>query len=191
VKLGDILTRSRKGQAVPAPTTPLTFKVLGRDEQGVRTTTDARAVLAFVDDDERNEALRQAEKELRAEFPDGNVPLGLLSEERNYHVLAKGLRDEDDPRAPFADSVKQLRGALHHMEYERIVRAYEDFLEEEFPETPTPEQLDQLIEEAAKNSFGGLLTSYDLRTIRRALPFLVARFGRSPMLTSGAGTPAA
>jgi hypothetical protein len=149
MKLGDILTRSRRGDAMTAPTKPVTFKVLGRDADGVLTTAEAHVVLAFVDDQERAEALRAAEKALRADFPDGDAPPELLTEERTYQVLVRALRDEDDPRAPFAESVRQLRGALHHLEFSRLLKVYEQFVAEEFPEVVTPEQLDQLVDEAS------------------------------------------
>lgn len=190
MKLGNFLERSRKGQATPAPTRPVKFRVLSKDSNGERTIVEASAVLAFVDDEERREALIAAEKSLREEFPTGEIPSERLKEEYAYHVLARALRDEEDTAAQFATDVKQLRRALHSMDRVRIYDEYVAFIADEFPEDVDQDTLEKLVEEAEGKSLRALLSDYGYSQIRAALPSLAARYGTSQTGTSGGTGPA-
>jgi hypothetical protein len=187
VQLGDLM---RAGDGVfRAPTRPVAFKAIGRDGEGNRIVRDVAAVLEFVDEDDRETARIEAEKELRKSFPAGDPPADVLNDARAYRVLLLALRDADDPRKPFALSFPELRRSLHHLEARRIYLDYLDWCDLEFPSQIDDDQFDALVEEAKKKSFGDLLSSHDSLLIVRALPSLVARFGKSTTEQSGAGEP--
>jgi hypothetical protein len=188
MKLGEILRKS--GGAFRAPTKPVKFKVIGRDpSSGDQTVADAEAVLVFVDESEREEALIESEKYIRKKFPDGvMLSADRLTDSHTYHLLAKALRDADDPRQPFAaGGVSELRASLHRNEAQHVYSEYLRFVDEEFPEHVDDETFEELADAAAKKSLRDLLSSFDLSTIRRALPSLVARFSKSTTPTSSDG----
>jgi hypothetical protein len=139
-----------------------------------------KAVLAFVDEKRRDEAMDAAETAIRRVYSDGNAPAEKRSNEIAYQVLVRALRDADDPRVQFAESVEQLRSALVQRVATHLYGEYLDFVDDEFPEVITPEQFADLVEQAKKCSAPVLLTSIDYWTLRRALPGLVAHFAKSP-----------
>jgi len=182
MKLGDIL-----GAGFEAPHHKVTFKVIGKDRQGSQVVADASAVLAFVSEDDRKECWREADRETRKKYPDGDAPEAVTSDERCYHLLCRALRDEDDPRQPFAGNVGELRRALSANTFVELMRTYNEFCADEFPPHVDVDTFEKLAEEAKKKSLLDLLSQYDSWTILRALPSLVARFGKLKTETSGGG----
>lgn len=186
MKLGEIVT-GRAGSVFDAPTKSVKFKLIGSKANGDGLISEAEAVLAFVPEDQRTEARINAEKAMRKQFPDGNIPEDLLSDERVYHLLHKSLKDSDDHRQPFASSVDELKRFMHRRTILDLATAYEQFCADEFPEVVEDDVFEQLVAEAKKKSLGDLISSYEPEKILRALPSLVAAFGKSQPETSGDG----
>lgn len=190
MKIGDIFAGSGSSTGVyRAPTRQVKIKLIGDNEVAEQTVAETRAVLRFVPEDAAAETRVAAEKELREQFPDGNPPSDLVADARAFHLLQRALRDADDPRQPFAMSVKELRASLQRREALGLFASYTQFVTDEFPEHIDDDLFAELVDEAAKKSLSALLSSHDSSKILRALPSLVEHFGRSPTPTSGDGEP--
>lgn len=181
MKLHDFLTA--QGRSRPAPTRPVTFKVLGVDQRMQGLVAEAQAELAFVPESVRQEALRDAERVIRETYGEDSIPDDRREDERSYHVLHRALRDKDDVRQPFADSVKELKNALVLSEARRLWIAYQQFVEEEFPDIVDAETFERLVEESKKTSLPALLSSFGFDAVRRSMPGLLARLRTSPTPT--------
>lgn len=177
MKLSDFL--NAQGRARPAPTRPINFKVLGRDQRASVMVADASAELAFVPEGARQEALRDADKIVMDAYGSATVPTDRREDERAYHVLYRALRDKDDPRQPFADSISELKGALVLPEAQRLYNEYKQFEAEEFPDIVDAEMFERMVEEAKKNSLSDLLSSFGFDVVRRSMPGLISRLGKS------------
>lgn len=188
MKLGDLRTASLSGKALLAPTKRVTFKVLLHTQHGERTTTDASAILVFLDDEERDQALTAADKAVEARY-NGNPPRDAREQERQYHVLAAALRDEENTAATFAQDAAELKRALHAIDRDRVYEAYIDFLAEEYPVEIDEATWKALTEEAEKKSLRDLLMQFGSSLIRRVVLPLAGRYGAPPTPTSSAGAP--
>ncbi len=69
--------------------------------------------------------------------------------EQIYHLLFRALRDETDPRKPFARTVLELRKAITTKVAGRLYDAYNAWMEDEFPDTLSAEALRKMEDEAA------------------------------------------
>jgi hypothetical protein len=139
---------------------------------------DLLAVATDKAEHERDEAYRDADAAVR-KFYGGKSepPIDRIVAERNYHLLAKALRDADSPSDAFAASVMQLKSALVLDEAKRVFDEYEAWIAEEFPDSVDEETFKKLVEDAKKKSLNDLLTSYGFATIHRALGSLAAHSG--------------
>lgn len=179
MRLHDFLSQ---GRSRPAPTRPITFKIVGTDAQEMALVGEATAVLAFVSESQRHEAFRQIEADLAKEYhgaegaPD--VPTARHDDECMYAILRIALRDKDDPRQPFCNSVKELKQALVMSEAAEIWKAYKQFEAEEFPEWVDKDTFSKLVEDAKKNSLSALLSSFGSDVVRRSMPGLIARLAK-------------
>jgi hypothetical protein len=70
-----------------------------------------------------------------------------------------------------------------------LAMEYDRWCAEEFPERVDEDTFEALVEEAKKKSLGDLLSSRESSEILRALPSLVAHFGKSTIPPSGDGDP--
>jgi hypothetical protein len=181
MKLSDFL--NAQGRARPAPTRPIAFKVLGVDGQMNGRVGDASAELAFVPEAPRQEALRDAERAIRDHYGDQPIPEDRRDDEGKYHVLFRALRDRDDVRQPFADSVKELKNALVLPEASRLWREYNQFVDEEFPDLVDAETFEKLVEEAKNHFLGDLVCSFGFDVVRRSMFGLLARLKKLPTPT--------
>lgn len=152
MKLSDHLNAQVRAGTTPAPTHPVTFKALARGPRGDRYVVDTPAVLAFVDEDERETALDAAEAAVRHVYADGSAPAEKRRNAVAYEILVRALRDPNEPRAQLAGSVEELRKALVQPVATRLYADYIEFVEREFPATPTRQQFEELADEAEKNS---------------------------------------
>lgn len=176
MKLGDFLAAPA---AVPVSKRSVHFRVIGRHKgDGERVIVEAEAVFAFVSERERAEAYRDADKVLAEMWGVRPVPYDRTTEERNYHFLFRALRDSSPPHATFANTVVELQNALVLVEAQRVFEEYQRFVDEEFPDAITPEEMAGLVEAAKKNYLGALLISSESSLIRRAWPTLLAHFGK-------------
>jgi hypothetical protein len=181
MKLNDFLTA--QGRSRPAPTRPVNFKVLGVNGQMAGLVADAGAELAFVPEAARQEALRDANRAVAEAYVDQPVPEERRDDEGKYHVLFRALRDKDDVRQPFADSVKELKNALVLPEAARLWREYHQFVDEEFPDAVDADTFEKLVEEARRSFLSDLLSRFGFDAVRRSMPGLLARLKTSPTRT--------
>jgi len=190
MKLADILTKGlTSSSALLAPTKRVEFRVMGHTKQGERTFLDASAILVFLDDQEREAALREAGKVARLRNGGADPSHGEMVEERTYQLLALALRDEDNTAAVFTRDATTLRKALHALEATRVWETYEAFLAEEYPSELDEETWKRLVDDAEKKYLRDLLLQYGSSAIRRVVPFLAGRCGAPLTVTSGAGAP--
>ena len=177
MKLRDLL--SSAGSRL-APTRPIRWKAIGYNERHERVMADVSAVFAFVDERQRQEALRDAAKALAKDYGSEPVPPSRRTDEESYHLLNRALRDADDPRSPFAESVEELKQALVFEATREVMSEYDRFCVEEFPPEVSEEEFKELVAEARTSFLSDLLSSSRSLQIRRAWPSLVAHFGASP-----------
>lgn len=176
MKLGDFL--SQAGSSTPAPTKPVKFKILGRGPMGEQLVCDAEASLVFVDEHQRQEAIRDSHKAQRALYGADPVPPDRLDDEISYQFLLRALRTVEDPRVAFAASVRELRNALTLRTAGELMQTYNAFAAEEFPDAIDQKEFDDLVKEAESKSLAVLLSECGFSRIYRALPSLAGRFGK-------------
>jgi len=152
MRLAEHLNAQVRAGAIPAPTHPVNFKALARGPRGDRHVVDVAAVLAFVDEDERETAIDAANAAVRRAYPEGGEPEEKRRNAVAYEILVRALRDAEDSRAQLSASVEELRKALVQPVATRLYADYLAFVDSEFPSTPTPQQLKELTSEAEKNS---------------------------------------
>lgn len=180
--LGEL--REKHRGSARAITRPVKFRILVETESGDEPTPfEADALLRFVGDRERNDALQEAQAALAARYPGQAVLHEVHLAVRAYHVLALVLRDASNSVHPFADSAADLEESLTASEAIRLQAEYQRFVEDEFPERIDEEVRSQLVEEAAKKSLLDLLSEHGLSTIRGLLPFLAQTRGSAPTQT--------
>jgi hypothetical protein len=176
MKLGDIL---RGATMRPSVTRPVTFKVRCENPDGVVVDGLAKAVFLAVPEDQRTEALFEAQAALEKRFPGKAPPAGVAGDEEAYHLLFRALHDAE-PRANgtyarFADTVTELRNALVLPVVQRLYAEYHAFVASEYPPMVPDEEFDKLVEEAKKNSMADLLSSYGFERCAALLSSLAVR----------------
>jgi hypothetical protein len=155
-----------------------TLRVVGKNSQGESVKVEAAPVVfRFVTEQERAEAYRDADAEVRKTYKDRDPPIDRLVTERNYHLLLRALRDSSDPTKPLFASALQLRNSLVLEEAQRVFAEYDGWISDEFPPSIDDETMKKLIDDAKKNSLSDLITSYGYEQIRTALPSLAAQSG--------------
>lgn len=172
MKLHDFL--SAQGGVRTAATRPVKMRVVGLDPSARSVVAEARAEIAHVSERERQQALREADRALHDLYLHDPVPEDRREDERTYHILQRALRDADDVRQPFSDSVTELKSALVLAEARRVWAAYVQFMEEEFPDQVDGETFERLVEEAKKASVPDLIASFGFDAVRRSMPGLLA-----------------
>lgn len=137
MQLGNILSTARD----PVVCKPVSFWVLG-EQDGKQVRAKAEAVLAFVNESARAEALRMA----AASIKPGVEPAA----EEAYWFLLAALRDRDDPSRQFCPNAEigTFRSALILDQVVWLKREYAIFVRDEYPELATAEQQSGLIEQA-------------------------------------------
>lgn len=147
--------------ASPPPGRAVTFRVLSPTKNG--PPRECKAAFAIVDEPETSAATRDAEAALIGALDppcgapiyragDGTpivLPPGVRGSEQIYHLLFRALRDETDPRKPFARTVLELRKAIPPKIAGRLYDAYNAWIEDEFPDTLSVEALRKLEDDAA------------------------------------------
>lgn len=158
MRLGDFLTSAK-----PAPVKPVSFRVIGLSQKdGSPLIAEAQATLVFVNDEDREDAIKDAGIRLRERYcvkdEDGSIveqlpiPEQSRIEEELYQLIHRALRESEDLSETFASSVAQLRRAcnVHTLNYLSI--EYNSFVAAEFPARVSKENMNALIDEAKKNS---------------------------------------
>jgi len=174
MRLGEFLSAAR-----PIPHKPVKFRAIGKSPSGGPVASDVDAVFVFVDETERARARVDAIAELKKDFKDADYPPSVLSDEITYHFLYRALRDGGDAeyRVMFAENVRALKNALVAREAARLDEMYNEWVEQEFPEDVSDEDMAKMTEDAKLRFFGDLLSAYGYSRIRRALPSLAKVFG--------------
>lgn len=177
MKLGDFLKQGR-----PSATRTVTLRVLGVTANEAKIVADAKAEIVCVSERERQEALREADEAVRKLYG-GDPPEDRRSDERMYHVLHRVLRDVDDHRQPFADSVIALKNAFVRSEAVRAWSEYVGFLDEEFPEAVDAETFAKLVQATRTAFLPDMISSFGFDAVRRSMPGLLALLRTSSPVT--------
>lgn len=146
MKLGDFFINAAKARAINAK--PISFTAVTHDKTTLpggaanRTKRQVAAVIdacfEFVGADNVAEARRAARKAEREINPGEAVDENDFDVEVQYQILARAIR-EYDPRektagdALFVDA-KQMRELVELVESNRLIRAYNAYVQEEHPE---------------------------------------------------------
>jgi hypothetical protein len=151
---------------------------MGLDSQHSAIVTEAKAELAFVTEFDRQEAMRTAEKELKALYGSEEISDDRRRDAYTYHILQRALRDADDVRTAFAGSVKELEKALVLPEANKIWSEYIQFCDEEFPDYVDPDTFEKLVAAAKKDSVSTLISTFGYEDVRRSMPGVLALLSR-------------
>lgn len=177
MKLGDILSAKNQAGLVPSVTKPVEFKITAKGKaSGEHLTATVRAVLSFVTEEERAEAIKDAGDAVAKRYAERAPGDSAMSNEIALHMLARALRDADDPRQMFA-TVDELRKALVQGVATRLYSEYLAYESEEFPDTVSDATMTKLLGDAKKKSLVDLLYSYGSSLILRVLPTLAIASG--------------
>lgn len=180
MRLGDILKTA--GKARPVTLHPVTFSVIGENEQLAQVKASCEALLQFVPESEREQLRVDLHADLQKRFADKFVPETVVRDEEIYHLLVRALRDKDTDDSgyhkPFAEDVAQLRASLVLVEARRLMSEYELFIAREFPAKIDDETWRKLVDDAKKNSLSDLLTAYGFEKVLQVASFLVVPSGK-------------
>lgn len=172
----------------PAPSHRVAIRLCGKDRNGNEVMADAEAVMVLVSDDAR---LRCTEEAAAALAKAGKAPTDeRLRTEETYHVLCRALRDADQSSKPFFETVLQAQSLLVAVEAVRIMREYQGFVDEHYPEVISVDEMQAMEDDARALFFGDLISKYGYWPIRRALPSLAATLGESRAARSSDTGPA-
>lgn len=160
--------------AVPLRGRSVKFKIVRNAGNGSRLVADASALLVYVDEKDRAEAIRNADGIINARYKGDPIPSESREDERALHILALALRDEDPPHAPFARTVDELRSALVDREFGNVWAEFNRYIAEEFPPYVDEAEFRRLVDLAAKKPLPDLRTEFDSSMLRRSLPSLAS-----------------
>lgn len=117
----------------------------------------------------------------------------LHERERQLELLALVLRDPDDPTAPYAESVDDLRDADHGLEpdqREQLMAAIADFRRERY-EAHVPEEDEKIVEAVRALGEAGALSQYvtscDIDSLR-SIVLALAKASRTQTAQNSSGT---
>lgn len=176
MKLSDLLDSP---QAHHVRDRRVNVRVLGLNARGeVFKAEEAPVALRFVNEQDKAEAHRDADRLVREQYADaGDVPEDRREEERIYHVLFRALRCADEPAKPWADTVLQLKRCVTSREAMRLWNEYKGWEMEEFPAVLDPETFSKLVEDAKKNFLPDLLKSYGFNATVTAAVYFARQAG--------------
>lgn len=161
----------------PAPSLPVRFRLVDNSGEEQRTA-DGEAVFRFVPDRLKCEADGDAEKAL------GSLKVPVTPEIRAAYeqaaFLHTALRDKAAPLEPFFDTADECRAMLMPSERLRLLAAYANWVEQQFPPDWTPAKLQEAIKDAGNFSLPTLLNTYGYDIARNCLIFFVLNPTTSP-----------
>lgn len=149
MQLGNILSTASD----PVVGKPVKFRVLG-EKDGRQVSAQAEAVLAFVDEDKRQEHKRLAREWLEShDYKGKSVPMDVLVEEEYLWFVLAALKNKDDPSQQFClnKDYATFRRAVVMEQVVWLKSRYDAFLRDEYPELATPQQQEDLLNQAAGN----------------------------------------
>ena len=127
-----------------------TLRVLYSGAGGVPMVRDVAAVIMPVSEKARNEATEAAAKAVAARE---GLPQG---PEEVLQLMRLSLRDPSDLAKPLIEDetdLRLMRNGLIGAQYDRFLEAYQQLIDTEYQDNPTPEQERQL--EAEARGFSG------------------------------------
>lgn len=145
MNLGKILEAAQSG---PSVTCPVKFRVGGVNLKLQKTAAASEAVLVYVGEDERAQALVEAASYLAKKFPGTPIPAQVQESEETIRFMAVALRDKGDGVSPFCDA-DQLRSSLPLATLADLSARYRTFIDAEYPVEPSAEDEQKLKEQAA------------------------------------------
>lgn len=177
MKLGEILSAKHQSGLVPSVMRPVEFKVIGKGKgSGEHVTTSAKAILAIVSEEERMLAQRDANEAVISRYGERHPVGEAFYDEHVFQMLARAMRDADDPRGNFA-TADELRKALARPVAMELYSTYLDYEREEFPDRIDEAMMKKLVDDAKKKSAADLLCAYGSSLILKALPTLARACG--------------
>ncbi len=138
--------------SAPTPTKAVKFRAMApaRDSKALPPKPrEVAAVLAIVDEPETSASIRDAEVAIVEAYRDKSgdpipIPHKARSNEEVYHFLFRALRDGQDPSKSLARTVLELRRAIDTTTARRLMTAYNEWIDAEFPDTVTADALKKL-----------------------------------------------
>ena len=162
MQLGAILDA---GDGEPLVGRPVEFRIKKQTAKGPRVMR-VKAVLLPVGEADRQQSKRDALTYLRTTAgssyrkvegePEPPIPGDVLGEERSYQLLRYALHDADDPSVRLLGPAdyERFRQGLTVEQVNWLGREYDALIEEQYPETLTPERRKQLLQKLADDALG-------------------------------------
>lgn len=162
MQLGSILD---DGDGEPLVGRAVEFRIKKQTGKGPRLVR-VKARLLPVGEAERQQSKRDAVTYLRSTAgspyrriegePEPPIPGDVLGEERSYQLLKYALRDVDDSSVAFlaAADYERFRQGVTVEQVNWLGREYDALIEEQYPETLTPERRKQLMQKLADDALG-------------------------------------
>lgn len=127
-----------------------------------------------------NADIQHAMFEAEAHFKKNEIELSLstaelFEDEQTTQILARALRDPEDPSKPFAKDADELRRLITRDEKDILVDSYNAFIKEVSPsgKVLSESEIKDLFERLKKNPALG--NNLNLITLRRLLTYLASR----------------
>lgn len=185
MKLGAIL--KSPANKSPIISRPVAFEIIGEGPDAAPFKSSVEAVFVPLSEDQREQALVEADAELAKKYQGQPVPAIVRVNSQTYHVLSKALRDAEPAangyHASFADSAAELRSAIPMPVCRRLDEEYTRFLAEEFPVPVGDDEFNSLVDEVKKNSLSDLLSEFGYEKAVALLRHLASTSGSSATQT--------
>lgn len=138
--------------------------------------TDQDVAVRIMSNAERQEALFATEDRFKQKKIEvSTTTVEAYDDENTTQILARALRDPDDPEKPFAKNADQMRDLLNLKEKNALVAEYNAFEDEASPvaETISDEDLDRIFDEVKKKPETG--SDLSISTLRKLIIYLASR----------------
>ena len=147
MQLGSFLDGAKSR---PAVTRLVKFKAAAKNTAAQPTSVEVEAVLAYVDEEEREAVAIEAASYLAQKFKGKTIPDMTRRNEEGLRFLALALRDKSDPAKPLcAAGVEELRPALVYAVGEWLGEEYRALIDAEYMPSPEPADIEKMKDEAA------------------------------------------
>ena len=166
-----------KQRGAPAPSHPITVRLVDSSVGENQTFTDALAVFVLVPD-----RLHMAALDAAAKMADGlNPPASQETRTamEQAHFLCAALRDKDARSGPFFDGPEECRAMLVPDERMRLLVEYQRFVATAYPAMLTDAETRAFAEDAKALFLGDLLSKQGYWQTLRALPSFARILGIS------------
>jgi hypothetical protein len=166
-----------KNRGKPAPSHPVTLRLLDSSVGESQSFTEAPAVFCLVSDRLHTGALDAANRKADEANPPASAETRIAMEQA--HFLCAALRDKDAPSAPFFDGPEECRAMLNADERLRLIVEYQRFVATSYPAVLTDAETKAFAEDAKALFLGDLLSRRGYWQTLRALPSFARVLGIS------------